>query len=81
MLREGFEPRIPVFEQAKTVHVLDPAATVTCTNYTAPSGRMSVQVAGRKCSQAHLRLRDATNTSVIIAIIRAENRDKDRPNK
>jgi hypothetical protein len=28
MLRVGFEPRIPVFERAKTVHALDRAATV-----------------------------------------------------
>jgi hypothetical protein len=28
MLRVGFEPTIPVFERAKTVHVLDRAATV-----------------------------------------------------
>jgi hypothetical protein len=28
MLRVGFEPTIPVFEQAKTVHALDCAATV-----------------------------------------------------
>jgi hypothetical protein len=28
MPRMGFEPTIPVFERAKTVHVLDRAATV-----------------------------------------------------
>jgi hypothetical protein len=28
MLRVEFEPTIPVFEQAKTVHALDRAATV-----------------------------------------------------
>jgi hypothetical protein len=28
MPRVGFEPAIPVFEQAKTVHALDRAATV-----------------------------------------------------
>jgi hypothetical protein len=28
MLRVGFEPTIPAFERAKTVHVLDRAATV-----------------------------------------------------
>jgi hypothetical protein len=28
MPRVGFEPKIPVFERAKTVHVLDSAATV-----------------------------------------------------
>jgi hypothetical protein len=28
MPREGFEPMTPVFEQAKTVHALDRAATV-----------------------------------------------------
>jgi hypothetical protein len=28
MLRMGFEPTIPVFERAKTVHTLDRAATV-----------------------------------------------------
>jgi hypothetical protein len=28
MLRVGFEPTIPVFEKAKTVHTLDRAATV-----------------------------------------------------
>jgi hypothetical protein len=28
MYRLGFEPTIPVFEQAKTVHTLDCAATV-----------------------------------------------------
>jgi hypothetical protein len=28
MPRVGFEPTIPVFERAKTVHVLDRAATV-----------------------------------------------------
>jgi hypothetical protein len=36
MLRVGFEPTIPVFEGAKTVHALDRAAVViglqTCTN-------------------------------------------------
>jgi hypothetical protein len=29
MPRVGFEPLIPVFERAKTVHALDRAATVT----------------------------------------------------
>jgi hypothetical protein len=29
MLRVGFEPTTPVFERAKTVHNLDPAATVS----------------------------------------------------
>jgi hypothetical protein len=29
MLQVGFEPTIPVFERAKTVHALDSAATVT----------------------------------------------------
>jgi hypothetical protein len=29
MSRDGFEPTIPVFEQAKAVHALDRAATVT----------------------------------------------------
>jgi hypothetical protein len=28
MPRVGFEPTIPVFERAKTIHVLDRAATV-----------------------------------------------------
>jgi hypothetical protein len=28
MPRVGFEPKIPVFERAKTVHALDRAATV-----------------------------------------------------
>jgi hypothetical protein len=28
MLRVGFEPKIPVFEPAKTVHALDRTATV-----------------------------------------------------
>jgi hypothetical protein len=28
MTREGFEPSIPVFEQAKAFHTLDRAATV-----------------------------------------------------
>jgi hypothetical protein len=28
MHRDGFEPTIPVFEQAKTVHAIDRAATV-----------------------------------------------------
>jgi hypothetical protein len=28
MLRVGFEPKIPVFERAQTVHALDRAATV-----------------------------------------------------
>jgi hypothetical protein len=28
MLRVGFEPTIPVFERANTVHALDRAATV-----------------------------------------------------
>jgi hypothetical protein len=28
MLRVGFEPKIPVFEQVKTFHALDRAATV-----------------------------------------------------
>jgi hypothetical protein len=28
MPQEGFEPTVPVFERAKTVHVLDRAATV-----------------------------------------------------
>jgi hypothetical protein len=28
MPREGFEPTIPVFEQAKTIHYLDRATTV-----------------------------------------------------
>jgi hypothetical protein len=31
MPRVGFEPTIPVFEQAKTVHAVDSAATVTGT--------------------------------------------------
>jgi hypothetical protein len=29
MLQVGYEPTIPVFEQAKTVHALDRAATMT----------------------------------------------------
>jgi hypothetical protein len=29
----GFEPKIPVFELAKTVHVLDRAAIVICLLY------------------------------------------------
>jgi hypothetical protein len=29
MLQVGFEPTIPAFERAKTVHALDSAATVT----------------------------------------------------
>jgi hypothetical protein len=33
MPRVGFEPTIPVFEQAKTVHALDRAATVIGTHY------------------------------------------------
>jgi hypothetical protein len=28
MLQVGFEPTIPMFERAKTVHALDPEATV-----------------------------------------------------
>jgi hypothetical protein len=32
MPRVGFEPTIPVFERAKTVHALDGAATVICLN-------------------------------------------------
>jgi hypothetical protein len=28
MLRVGYEPTVPVFERAKTVHALDRAATV-----------------------------------------------------
>jgi hypothetical protein len=32
MPRVGFEPTIPVFEQAKTVHTLDRAATVIGTH-------------------------------------------------
>jgi hypothetical protein len=34
MLWVGFEPTIPAFEQAKTVHALDRAATVIGTKYT-----------------------------------------------
>jgi hypothetical protein len=30
MSQVGFEPTIPVFERAKTVHALDRAATVIC---------------------------------------------------
>jgi hypothetical protein len=38
MRRMGFEPRIPVFQQAKTVHALDRAATVTgFTTYSLPT--------------------------------------------
>jgi hypothetical protein len=33
MSRVGFEPTIPVFEQAKTVHALDCAATVIVSGY------------------------------------------------
>jgi hypothetical protein len=37
MPRVGFEPSIPVFERAKTVHALDRAATmIGNTNTTAP---------------------------------------------
>jgi hypothetical protein len=32
MPRVGFEPKIPVFERAKTVHALDRAASVIGTN-------------------------------------------------
>jgi hypothetical protein len=32
MPQVGFEPMIPVFEQAKTVHALDRATTVTGTS-------------------------------------------------
>jgi hypothetical protein len=30
MSQVGFEPTIPVFEQAKTIHALDRVATVIC---------------------------------------------------
>jgi hypothetical protein len=32
MIRVGFEPMVPVFEGAKTVHALDRAATVMGTH-------------------------------------------------
>jgi hypothetical protein len=32
MPRVGFEPTIPVFEEANTLHAPDPAATVTGSN-------------------------------------------------
>jgi hypothetical protein len=34
MSEVGFEPTIPVFQQAKTVHALDRAATVICIHIT-----------------------------------------------
>jgi hypothetical protein len=34
MLRVGFEPTIPAFQQAKTVHALDREATVIRAQYT-----------------------------------------------
>jgi hypothetical protein len=37
MTEVGFEPTIPVFEQAKTVHALDSAATVMGVTVTNPA--------------------------------------------
>jgi hypothetical protein len=44
MPRVGFEPRTPVFERAKTIHVIDLAATVLGTGTNLPYVYFSLPV-------------------------------------
>jgi hypothetical protein len=53
MPRVGFEPTIPAFERAKTVHVLDCAATVIGSSYNRLSKHLDPSL---KCSKRWLAL-------------------------